>query len=62
MNDQYKDVLQKLIAFLKHERDYDGTMTMLDPDEILNKIIGLSSDLPDVVDMVLGERGDNSTR
>lgn len=62
MTDQYKEVLQKLIAFLKQERDYDSTMTMLDPDEILNKIIGISADLPDVIDMVLGEPRDNSTR
>lgn len=57
MNDQLKkeELLFKVIALIKEAKKNEGTQDAMLPSEILNKIIGISTDLPDVRDFALKE-------
>lgn len=59
----YKELLEKLIEFLKREKQNEGTASATSPTELLHKIIGLASDmgLEDIKERALDDRKNNTT-
>ena len=55
MENEYKELLVKIITILKEERKNEGSSDLMTPSEIINKIIGLSTNLPDIRDLALKE-------
>ena len=51
---RYQEVLKIMIAFLKQERDHEGTGAAATPSELLDKIAAVASDLPDITEMIHG--------
>jgi hypothetical protein len=62
MNEPYKDLVFKIISFLKLEQDHEGTNAVITPSELLDKIAAFSVGLPDVRDEILGKEPNNTTR
>jgi len=52
----HKDLLYKIIEVLQQERSHEGTTAVISPTELLDKIMGISSEmqLQDVKDKIIG--------
>lgn len=51
--DKYKNLVFDIIAYLKKEKDHEGTSAVASPSDILDKVFGMAGDLQDVKDKIL---------
>jgi len=53
--ESYRDILIDVVNFLKKEkREHEGTDFAVTPSGLLDRIAGLSSGLPDIIDVIYG--------
>lgn len=57
MGTQYKEALLKIIDFLKKEKKSEHVPSYVTPTELLDKISGIVSDLPDIKDKIFDDSG-----
>lgn len=53
VGDKCHELLCAIVDFLKKEKEHEGTTSVASPSEILDRIFGLASSLPDIKERIL---------